>query len=367
MITKDAGSRIFGLDLLRAFAVLTVVYAHGAAIVAHRCPACGQMSLDGVTLFFVLSGYLIGGILIKEFQAPNPEFRALLTFWSRRWLRTLPAYFFVLALLILLSRVLTGKFPADPYYYYFFFSQNIASVHPNFFPEAWSLAVEEWFYLVIPFTLWLLLKATRKKLRQELPMVVIVTVVMITIVRIQQLSTGDIQTTDVWDDNLRKMVVTRLDSVMFGVLGAYLSVYHSTRWQAQKNRLFVIGVALLVIDKIMMENLIWRNYLTLSVTPMAALLLLPKLASLKPVPYSFLRLVTFVSLISYSLYLVHFSLVKHILLKLLTEHLPPAYVSTAMLYGSYWILSIGLAWLLYRWVELPFMKLRDVSVLSRRR
>ena len=58
--------RIFGLDILRAFAIIFVMLDHGQQILPPIFrEICSFISFDGVSIFFVLSGFLIGGILIK--------------------------------------------------------------------------------------------------------------------------------------------------------------------------------------------------------------------------------------------------------------------------------------------------------------
>ena len=78
----------------------------------------------GVVIFFVLSGFLIGGILIKLLEAQKPNIKLLVNFWSRRWLRTLPAYFTVLILLIIYQYTVIPEFKFSDFSRYFFFLQN---------------------------------------------------------------------------------------------------------------------------------------------------------------------------------------------------------------------------------------------------
>src|SRR4051794_25447542 len=89
--------RVYGLDILRALAILEVVYAHAFRFTDSRLP----FLYDGVGIFFVLSGYLIGGILLKTINTTEFRKENLLKFWYRRWWRTLPAYYFVLVSIIL--------------------------------------------------------------------------------------------------------------------------------------------------------------------------------------------------------------------------------------------------------------------------
>ena len=81
--------RVFGLDFLRALAILLVLVAHASFMflpLTHRLEAWWMLGHLGVELFFVLSGFLIGAIL-AELAAAEPF--PLGRFWMRRWLRTL--------------------------------------------------------------------------------------------------------------------------------------------------------------------------------------------------------------------------------------------------------------------------------------
>src|SRR6478609_9066311 len=93
---QDESTREHGLDLLRAAAILMVVSFHavdlsGASATIHRVFAYGWM---GVDLFFVLSGFLIGRQAFRP-RVETPA-RFLESFWTKRWLRTLPLYYVVL-------------------------------------------------------------------------------------------------------------------------------------------------------------------------------------------------------------------------------------------------------------------------------
>jgi peptidoglycan/LPS O-acetylase OafA/YrhL len=116
--------RNFGLDIVRAIAILVVVEQHGRSIIGPVFPAINRLgATDGVDIFFVLSGFLIGGILLKSFYEDSVfDVRKYVNFLIRRWLRTLPNYY--LALLVnlavaLVSTNLGGFTPA-----YFCFLQN---------------------------------------------------------------------------------------------------------------------------------------------------------------------------------------------------------------------------------------------------
>ena len=87
--------RIFGLDVMRATAILLVVFWHSYDLITELAPGFeAPFFLDGVDLFFVLSGYLIGGILLAHLRKEDvPWGVRLKDFWLRRFFRT-PAEFF---------------------------------------------------------------------------------------------------------------------------------------------------------------------------------------------------------------------------------------------------------------------------------
>jgi peptidoglycan/LPS O-acetylase OafA/YrhL len=150
-----AASRLPGLDLLRAVAIGWVMIYHASnfGFVSDQAwyIAYGWM---GVDLFFALSGYLIAGQLLRPWargQAPNyPHF------FARRVLRTLPAYVVVVGLYFLFP-VLQEWDRILPLWRYLTFSLNVgASPGGATFSHAWSLCVEEQFYLALPLAVALL-------------------------------------------------------------------------------------------------------------------------------------------------------------------------------------------------------------------
>lgn len=148
------------LDGLRAIAILLVLLSHHLAPVpidfVQQLAAAGWI---GVDLFFVLSGFLIGGILLDQRTATN-YYRV---FYLRRFFRIVPLY----ALLVLPGLLVVvlglkhwfagsslGDLPAGGLWFSLFFLQNIGSVlgssPPNYLGPTWSVAVEEQFYLLLP-------------------------------------------------------------------------------------------------------------------------------------------------------------------------------------------------------------------------
>jgi peptidoglycan/LPS O-acetylase OafA/YrhL len=153
------GSRIAELDGLRGLAAVAVVIAHYLGEVRHGLPglAIGWM---GVDLFFVLSGFLIGSIILERKNSP----KFLCTFYSRRGLRIIPIYLLTLGFVMLFLAVsrpapwIDESLPALPY---LTFTQNIVMAARGEYGTlwllpTWTLAVEEQFYLVIPLLIMVL-------------------------------------------------------------------------------------------------------------------------------------------------------------------------------------------------------------------
>ena len=145
--------RLFGLDLVRALAIGGVVMAHTIMVTPARWAAEWREVVTvggfGVDVFFALSGYLIAGQLYDDWGAARLPVRE---FWVRRWLRTLPGYFVFLVITHAIDR-LFGR-PPEPFDWRFLGHLQFArEPFPILFGESWSLAVEEWFYLLFPLVL----------------------------------------------------------------------------------------------------------------------------------------------------------------------------------------------------------------------
>jgi peptidoglycan/LPS O-acetylase OafA/YrhL len=149
MGTKD---RDVWLDFIRALAIFSVVLCHMSSFYADtvgvpKTGIYGVFGLGGygVDLFFVLSGWLLGGILLEEITKTGTL--DLVHFYRKRWLRTLPCYYAVL-IATLLQRAFSGKFNAVDLTYAGFLQTYTFSSMP-FLTISWSLCVEEHFYLII--------------------------------------------------------------------------------------------------------------------------------------------------------------------------------------------------------------------------
>jgi peptidoglycan/LPS O-acetylase OafA/YrhL len=151
------GGYLLTLDGVRGLAILMVL-AHNLNVLAGRQTRAGQavellddLGWVGVQLFFVLSGFLITGILLDSRESDN-YYRA---FFARRVLRIFPLYYGTLFVaFVVLPLVSSHHPPPDGQIWLWTYTSNWAAPagHDNpEFPHFWSLAVEEQFYLVWPF------------------------------------------------------------------------------------------------------------------------------------------------------------------------------------------------------------------------
>ena len=160
------------LDALRALAVLAVMVHHFLPVDRYIPPDYITLGLLAVRLFFVLSGFLITGILLNyRNDAPG---NALRRFYLRRVLRIFPIYYLTLfiALALQVRSIQQGAF-----WHLTYLSNYVAGFHPEWMGPAshfWTLAVEEQFYFVWPF---ILLFVPRKHLAKTIVGTILVAVV----------------------------------------------------------------------------------------------------------------------------------------------------------------------------------------------
>lgn len=323
---------------------------------------------DGVSIFFTLSGFLIGGILIKILEKqPKPKFSILWDFWKRRWLRTLPNYFLVLTVLVIYFS-LFRDFENIPVWKYYVFIQNFGQPQPWFFGESWSLSIEEWFYLITPLALFVAIRFLRIPLFWSMLLVAFGLIVYSTIQRLapaEIISSAD-GSLPLYNKLIRTQVTTRLDSIMFGVLAACVMHFAPQLWERSKNILFAIGISFLVFYffhrngvEVFLIGVFGPTIIALGVA-----FILPFMNALKSGNGFLHKVITYISLTSYSAYLLNLGVVQDIVLLNLRKLIPSSFEvqseSTILLFLFFAFTFLG-ATLLYKYFELPILKLRDKS------
>lgn len=350
-----SGNRVFGLDLLRSIAILLVLIAHSREYLPILPQKIINLFLvDGVAIFFVLSGFLIGTIIIKTFEK-ELSLKSISNFWKRRWLRTLPNYYLILTVLYILSLSKYDEFISLPEFIkYIFFSQNLFYPIGDFFPESWSLSVEEWFYTITPILLFLIHLAFGKKIifKKQLLSLIISIIISVTLYRAIKYFNLENKNYYIYDRYFLRYVFARIDAIMFGVLGAWLCYYHTAVFYRGKKILFWLGAITLIITH-NFESLKdpFLYILSFTSTSLGVLLMLPMMSSWKSTTSSLRTPIVYCSLISYSMYLVNLSLIGNTLKSLS--------IQPSWKFILFWILTILISITIYKYFEVPIMKWRD--------
>ncbi|MBD8879745.1 acyltransferase [Rhodanobacter sp. 7MK24] len=232
--------RLPGLDLLRAIAIAWVMLFHSWMIggIGGPLQPVADYGWMGVDLFFVLSGYLIGRQLLEPLSRGEPlRFGA---FYLRRAFRILPVFFSVLAVYVLFPgwREVPGMQPA---WQFVTFTLNllIDYQHNQAFSHAWSLCVEEHFYLLFPLLAWWL---ARRPLRGLVIGCSVLVVAMGMLLRGYAVLHGKD-----WLECIYYPTWTRLDGLLAGVLLATIQAYRPRWWAGLQRRANALAIAGLLL------------------------------------------------------------------------------------------------------------------------
>jgi O-acetyltransferase oatA len=358
------------IDSLRAIAVIAVIIYH---IDANYLPG----GFLGVDLFFVLSGYLISSLIIKEYKSTGTV--NLYNFYVRRARRLLPAVYFmitvVLIIITLFNGVLLKKSYLDALFGYIYSSNwwyifhkldyfdSFGSQSP--FKHLWSLAIEEQFYMFFPLIFLLFNRKSKSnnsnsKLNKNFIYVVLSLILVSLIAHILLFDINNINRIYFGTD-------TRAFSLLVGVVGAILYPMDrlSERTTKKDNMIYSIVslVSILVLIGIMINTSEYNTWLYRGGFLLVAIIgliiiissgrqytFMSKLLSFKPF--------VFIGKISYSLYLWHFPI--------LVVTTPVSEIGNPNLF--YVTLRIVLIFLVatgsYMFVETPIRKLGFVNYIN---
>jgi peptidoglycan/LPS O-acetylase OafA/YrhL len=199
--------RSASLDLLRGGAAFAVAIPHYLTLNAPFQPLAEASAIAGVEVFFVLSGFVLAPQIVD--WVVGAPWRNLGVFLARRWMRTIPPY--VVALIVI--ALMTGNLMTADFVRYLFYVENlfVSANHIDFYPVAWSLAVEEWFYALFApalFVLALVLKRRDRRLAAAFALLIILVVAALRFA----FAPHD------WDLNVRRVTLFRIDSIVWGFL-----------------------------------------------------------------------------------------------------------------------------------------------------
>jgi peptidoglycan/LPS O-acetylase OafA/YrhL len=364
-IDLDASRRIFGLDVLRAIAIVVVIEAHGFHLISDYLPHHFLFIplLDKVVFSFILSGFLIGSSIIRLFESTDFSHRKIITFWKRRWIRTIPLYFIVITAMVILRYTFTHVGFVFPWEHYLFI-QNIYKPESDpyyFYPEAWSLTVEEWFYFLMPALVligaFLLSKfISKKQLILSIIIGIIITSTSLRIYRALHTPVMDIYT---WNIVFRKIMLLRLDTLMYGVLAAFVRFYYKDYWERHRKAafyLFIIGMGITLLGyPFFLKWNFWLKTFYITQVAVSVMMLVPILEGMKTGKGFALKLFTYLSKVSFCIYLLNRTPILQSLMQLLPPHSLLMSIGEYVLYITLILVS---ATLLHKYIERPILKLR---------
>ena len=146
--------RLASLDLLRGLAAFAVAVPHYLVLSSTAADLSEIVSVLSVEVFFVLSGFVLAPQILLCVK--SGAWRTLRTFLVRRWMRTIPPYLVSLGAISMLVGQVSG---ADVWHYALYVQNFAAQINfHDYYPVAWSLAVEEWFYVTFPLVMVLALR-----------------------------------------------------------------------------------------------------------------------------------------------------------------------------------------------------------------
>ncbi|MGZ3800091.1 MAG: acyltransferase family protein [Bdellovibrio sp.] len=354
-----------GLDLLRALAVTMVIVFHFSNETKDLLFAgLGRYGWMGVDLFFVLSGFLIGTQMFRPIA--HGENLKLNQFFVRRFLRTLPNFIAIL-LIYFCFESLRERPQLPPLWKYLTFTQNIGLDRHSTgaFSHAWSLCVEEQFYILLPLlSLYLIPRATSRRLISIFSILLVGGVIIRSgiwqwvVAPLRHEAQG--QFSSLYDKFIYYPTYARLDGLLIGVALALIKIFRPHVWRRLlENGLWslVIGFALLIfaatLDKFSTTGAaLTYPLIALGFGSLLIACLSPKLAiSIQKIPG-----VSTLALLSYGIYLIQklvFHSAKIMLPKIGIQ--PYTYLGFVITMAF----CVLFALILYLVVERPFMKIRE--------
>ena len=367
-LEKQNSTRIFGLDVIRAIAILLVLFSHIYYLIDSTNPLVislsGLSGFAGVELFFVLSGYLIGTILLRQYITDDFSLQSIFVFLKRRWFRTLPNYYLILFVNLGIAFFL--GYPSQYWYKYFYFFQNFKTYSIGFFSESWSLSVEEWTYILLPCSLLFALKFGNKLSKKwTFLSAIFLLIILAHILRYFNMKNNHINTMEIWNTNLKSIVIYRFDTILYGVLLAWLHHFYAPFLNIYKMYFLILATNLFVLQFIFLNVLgvdintapMYFHVFYFTLSSVIFFLALPYFIFWKNSRSIFFTSITFISKTSYAVYLIHYSIVA-VIFKYILSTFSFQFPSILILF-IYFGITFLLSYILYHFFEKPIMDLRD--------
>jgi len=363
-LSTNTKKKLYGLDHLRAFAILFVFLFHYFILSSGQpkwLPAVAKFGWTGVDLFFVLSGFLISSqlfSLIKEGQKIS-----FIEFFLKRFFRILPAFWVVVGIYFFFP-FFREKEALPSIWRFLTFTQNLGLNLKDFgtFSHAWSLCVEEHFYFFLPIILILLQLSNLFKKSYWLLIILFLFGFTIRIYSFYNLYLPKIDNQDgwmYWYKYIYYPTYNRLDGLLVGVSIAGVYQFLPDIWNKISkygNQFLVLSLAILTGSYFLCEDAQSFNASVYGFPLVAFGYGFMVIGAICPTSFMYKwnsKITTFIATLSYAIYLTHKGII-HMTHQLLVE-----YKIDGNLILLICIITCVLgALLLNRTIEKPFMKLR---------
>lgn len=358
-INLEITNRNAGLDIMRGSAVLMLLITHSLHFFSNFFPPTSYLSYlvrNEVELFFALSGFLIGNILIKQFSSGVKSISSeLVRFYKRRWFRTLPVYYLAVVINLVVGYFITDNYH-DFSWKFLCFVQNVNLAYFWFFPASYSLAIEEWFYTLFPILVIVFIKLFKQNTLSAIINTCLVFILVITATRML-IYLDD--TTKHLDVHFRKAIITRLDSAVYGVLIAWIFKKFPDHFRNFKVYFLAIGIVLYTLGTgiyIFLPKSVFNYVFYFNLIPISFACFIPWLYYFRFPNIKLNKLFTWLSLLGYSIYCIHLSPLQELTLFYFELN---TLVKTVFVFIGYIIITLLSSIIIYKYFEAPLTKLRD--------
>ncbi len=294
--------RIVPLDAVRGAAAFSVAIPHFFMAKNYFAQDAEFISIIAVEVFFILSGFVLAPQLFFCFH--NDTYRNTRIFYARRWIRTIPPYLFAL---FIISWLYHETFSRD-FYQYLVFVRNlfVYTEQNDYFFTAWSLAIEEWFYVVFPLILMLKIKRSPIYAACLFVAALLVTKLLLIVLYPDALI------------QIRRIAALRLDAIAFGFLlyaaiSAFQSKYPAVTKKLSALGILVFGLAVYAtLLSISVRPAVWKDVAFIYFAPLfgcSIVALAYCFRNEKPSNTIAARLSIYAGRISYTVYLFHLPLI----------------------------------------------------------
>jgi peptidoglycan/LPS O-acetylase OafA/YrhL len=357
-------SKLYGLDHLRALAIILVFFFHYYIVSGGQpewLPDVASFGWTGVDLFFVLSGFLISSQLFAQIkQGQNISFTI---FFTKRFFRIVPAFLVTVAIYFCFP-FFREKEALPPLWKFLTFTQNLGLNIKDVgtFSHCWSLCVEEHFYLFLPI---ILIMLQRSKLIAKSYWLLIALFLLGFAIRIYSFNHLYLPKIDdeiswmYWYKFIYYPTYNRLDGLLVGVSIAGIYQFLPDLWNKFSkygNQFILIGLCVLTCAFFLCEDPQTFNASIFGFPLIALGFGFMVLGAISPTSFLYQwnsKMTTFIATLSFSIYLTHKGII-HVTNKLLENF---KIDSNLMMIISIVTCLLG-AYLLNLAIEKPFMRLR---------